>query len=133
MPPVPTWFKGLSWAMAGLLALSAVLQVNDPDPVLWILIYGAGAITSLLLPAKPPAAALALLVGLVSGAWAIYLVHSVWGVIGLSDLTNKMSEMGGAVEVGREAGGLGIQAVWLLFAAGYRATRQRHEGRPARR
>ena len=123
MAPVPIWFKGLSWAMAALLALSAALQYNDPDPAAWIAIYAAGAIVSALLPATRPLAALGLVIGLVSAAWAIYLIHAVWGQVALSDLTGKMSEKGGAVEVGREAGGLVIEASWLLFAAGFRRTR----------
>lgn len=123
MAPVPIWFKGLSWAMAALLALSAALQYNDPDPARWVAIYGAGAIVSALLPTTRRVAVLALGVGLISAAWAIALIHEVWGVVAVSDLTSKMSEKGGAVEVGREAGGLVIQAVWLLVAAGIRRTR----------
>jgi hypothetical protein len=121
--PVATWFKAVSWAMAGLLFLCVALQYNDPDPIRWMLMYGAGAVASVLLPIKKPAAALALLVGMVTLAWAFYLIHSVWGLIGISDLTNKMSEKGGAVEVGREAGGLLIQGVWLMLAAAYRGAR----------
>jgi len=34
-----------------------------------------------------------------------------------------MSEKGGAVEVGREAGGLAIEGVWLIVAAAFRRTR----------
>lgn len=123
MAPVPTWFAGLAWLMAGLLGLSAALQYNDPDPVRWIAIYGAGAVVSILVPGRRPVAALALGLGAIAGAWAIYLTREVWGVIALSDLTEKMSEKGGAVEVGREAGGLAIEAVWLLAAGAFRATR----------
>ena len=123
MAPVASWFKAVSWAMAGLLFVCVVLQLNDPDPVRWMAMYGAGAIVSVLLPAKKPAAALALVIGLITLAWAFYLIHSVWGRIALSDLTHKMSEKGGAVEIGREAGGLLIQGVWLMFAASYRGSR----------
>ncbi len=117
--PVATWFKGVSWAMAGLLFVCVALQHNDPDPVRWVVIYGAGAVASVWVPLKKPAATVALLVGVIALFWAIGLIYSVWGRIELSDLTNKMSEKGGAVEVGREAGGLLIEAVWLIFAAFY--------------
>lgn len=123
MTPVPTWFKALAWVMAALLGVCVVLQYNDPDPVRWMVMYGAGAVVSALLPFKKPLAGLGILVGLIAAAWAIYLIQSVWGVIALSDLPNKMSEKGGAVEAGREAGGLVIEAVWLLFASSYRGTR----------
>ena len=121
--PVATWFKAVSWAMAGILLVCVVLQYNDPDPIRWMAMYGAGAVASVLLPIKKPAAALALLIGLVAFAWAIYLISTVWGRIALSDLTSKMSEKGGAVEVGREAGGLLIEGVWLMVAASYRGAR----------
>ena len=123
MAPLPRWFAPLCWLFAGLLGLSAALQYNDPDPVLWIALYGAGCLVSIALPRAKPLSAVGLLLGLVCAAWAIYLVHSVWGRIALSDLTNKMSEKGGAVEVGREAGGLLLEAVWLLFASSFRAGR----------
>ena len=121
--PVATWFKAVSWLMAGLLFVCVALQYNDPDPIRWMLIYGAGAVTSVLLPIKKPTAALALLVGMVALAWSFYLIHSVWGLIALSDLTSKMSEKGGAVEEGREAGGLLIEGVWMMAAAAYRGAR----------
>ena len=121
--PVATWFKAVTWGMAALLFVCVALQYNDPDPVIWMAIYGAGAVASVLLPIKRPVAALAGVIGLVALVWAISLIHSIWGLIELSDLTNKMSEKGGAVEVGREAGGLVIEGVWLIVAAAYRGTR----------
>ena len=117
--PIATWFKAVSWAMAALLFVCVALQYNDPDPIRWMVIYGLGAIASVLLPLKKPAATLALLVGVLTLFWAIGLICSVWGQIELSDLTTKMSEKGGAVEVGREAGGLAIEAVWLIAGAFY--------------
>lgn len=118
-PPIATWFKGVSWTMAGLLFVCVALQYNDPDPIRWMVMYGAGAISSVLLPIRKSAATLALLVSVVALFWAIGLIYSVWGQIELSDLTTKMSEKGGAVEAGREAGGLAIECVWLMFAAFY--------------
>ena len=123
MKPVPTWFPWLSYVMAALFVLCAVLQYNDPDPVRWMAIYGAGAAISVLMPRRKPVAGLGMVVGLACAVWAIWLVHATWGLIALSDLTGKMSEKGGAVEVGREAGGLAIQAVWLIAASAFRGRR----------
>ena len=123
MSPVPAWFTYASYLMAALLGVSVALQYNDPDPIRWMAMYGAGAIVAALLPGKRALAPVALVVGAGAAAWAIYLAQSVWGVIQVSDLTNKMSEKGGAVEVGREAGGLAIEAAWLLFAGAFRRTR----------
>jgi len=121
--PVATWFKAVSWLMAGLLFLCVALQYNDPDPIRWMVMYGAGAIASVLLPRKRVAAAVAAVVGLVALVWAAMLIYEVWGVVALSDLANKMSEKGGAVEVEREAGGLLIEGVWLAIGAAYRSRR----------
>lgn len=120
MPPVPPWFRPLAYVMAALLATSAALQYNDPDPARWIAIYAAGAGISLALPARRAAALPGALLGLVALGWTAYLVHRTWGAIGLGDLTGKMSEKGGAVEEGREAGGLAIQGAWLVAAAALR-------------
>lgn len=123
MKPLPGWFRYASWFMAALLALSASLQYNDPDPLRWILIYGAGAIVSAALPHKREAWTVGLLIGLGASVWALVLTLQVWGVIEPADLWRKMSEKGGAVEVGREAGGLWIEGLWLLAASAFRRSR----------
>ena len=123
MKPVPRWFVAICWTLAVLFAVSVGLQVNDPDPVRWILIYGAGGLAVGLLPARRVLVIPAVAIGLVAAAGGGYLASQVLGVIHLSDLWLKMSEKGGAVEVGREAGGLAIVAVGLLGCAAFRATR----------
>lgn len=100
--------------MAALLAVCAALQYNDPDPIRWMAIYGAGAVVSALLPGPRHVAIAGLVVGIVTIAWGLFLVWDVWGQVSMADFFGKMSEKGGAVEVEREAGGLLIQAVWLL-------------------
>lgn len=40
--------KILNFVLAVLFLLFAFVQVNDPDPVLWILIYGAMAVLSIM-------------------------------------------------------------------------------------
>lgn len=110
--------------MAVLYSVSVGLQVNDPDPARWMILYGAAAIAAGILPARRIMAVPAALVGLVATAWGAYLVSEVAGVLEVSDLWMKMSEKGGAVEVGREAGGLATVAVFLLPGAAFRATRR---------
>src|SRR5690606_539791 len=39
------WFH---LACAGLFAVSALLQYNDPDPVAWVLMWGAAAVVAVL-------------------------------------------------------------------------------------
>jgi Transmembrane family 220, helix len=125
MKPVPRWFRYPCWLMAALFAVSVGLQYNDPDPIRWMLIYGAAMIVSILLPrtSKGVAVWIGLPVGIIALVWAILLTMHVWGIIEVTDLWKKMSEKGGAVEEGREAGGMWIEAVWLLGACAFRRTR----------
>ena len=107
-----------------LFSLCVGLQVNDPDPARWMVLYGAAAISCALLPARRLFAATALLVGLAAAAWGAYLGSQVFDQLEISDLWMKMSEKGGAVEVGREAAGLAIVAFGLIGTSAFRATRR---------
>lgn len=123
MKPVPRWFVAICWTLAVLFALSVGLQINDPDPLRWMLIYGVSGIAVGILPGFRAMAAPTIALGLLAAAWAAYLGAQVFGIVGLSDLWMKMSEKGGAVEVGREAAGLAIIAAGLLGCGAFRATR----------
>ncbi len=117
MSEAPGWFRGTAYVMAALYAVSVALQYNDPDPIRWMLIYGAAAVASALLPHRRWAPALALATAAVAVAWAAVLVPEIWGRVGFTDLWRKMSEKGGAVEVERETGGLIIVTGWLVLGA----------------
>lgn len=123
MKPVPGSFRFASYLMGALLLLCVVLQYNDPDPIRWMAIYGAAMIVTLLLPARPALIPIGYLVAAVALGWATYLLVSVWGRMEVGDLVAKMTEKGGAVEEGREAGGLAIAGTWLLFASWFRSRR----------
>jgi hypothetical protein len=101
MKPLPGWFRYASWAMAALFAICVALQYNDPDPIRWMLIYGAAMVISVALPAKRAVSFIGLILGAAALVWAVVLLMHVWGVITLGDLWKKMSEKGGAVEEGR--------------------------------
>ena len=123
MRPVPRWFVAICWTLAVLFAVSVGLQVNDPDPVRWMAIYASAGLAVGLLPARRYISFVAIVIGLFAAGWAAYLGQKVFSVINFSDLWLKMSEKGGAVEVGREAGGLAIVAIGLLACGAFRATR----------
>jgi hypothetical protein len=108
---------------AGALAYgaSALVQLNDPDPLLWFAIYAAGAVL-VLLPVGPwvwrahaGLAAVALL-------WSATLVPGALALPGLTMLAAEMEAATPAIELAREALGL------LLVAAGLggRAWATRH-------
>ena len=40
--------KALDYLFAAMLAITTVLQFNDPDPVYWVAVYGLGALVPLI-------------------------------------------------------------------------------------
>jgi hypothetical protein len=117
---VPNWFRYASYVMAALLGVCVVLQYNDPDPLRWMVIYGVGMIVAAALAHTRKVAPIGLVIAIATLGWAAYLLYDVWGRMEVTDLVDKMSEKGGAVEEGRESGGLAIQGLWLLFASWFR-------------
>ncbi len=104
-----------------LFVWAAVVQYNDPDPVLWMAIYGAAALCcALYVAGRLPMRLAAALSGLyVLGA--VYLMLRVLGPGSFFDDTGR--EMMGLMEESREMLGLWIMAVWTGFLA-WRVHRQ---------
>lgn len=103
-------FRALAALMCGMFLLSVAVQWNDPDPWLWMPIYGLAAALAGLgaagrLPLGPNAAALALFLALFA-LWAPSLVTARreafehWHMLSAHD------------EQAREAGGLALCALW---------------------
>lgn len=107
-----------------LFLISAALQLNDPDPLRWVLIWAAAAAACLLqrrvtwdwlLAGATCAAAL---------LWAALLAPSALPGLELGDLAKKMKAETPQIELGRELLGLLIIAVWmavLVFLGSRRA------------
>jgi hypothetical protein len=111
----PVWFRSVSWAMTALYLVSVGLQYNDPDPIRWMLIYGAAAVCAAFLPRRRWAIPASFVVAAAALIWVVVLTPEIWGRVGFTDLWRKMSEKGGAVEVEREIGGLVIVVGWLVI------------------
>ncbi len=97
-------FPILNTVMLGLLVAAIALQYNDPDPYLWMPIYGLGALWSamFLLNKELPRLAVRLFSGLCL-LGAAYLVIRVLS-----------QEEPAAVEQFSELGGLLITSVWSM-------------------
>jgi hypothetical protein len=107
----------LNLAMACLFLLSAGLQLNDPDPFVWIAYYVAAAAACVVAWRFEKAWIAAAAMGAVGAIWAAVLLPDILGHIGFTDLFDKMHMKGGRVEVGREVGGLAIAVAWLAALA----------------
>ena len=100
-----------SGSAAGVFALSCVAQLNDPDPLGWLLLYGAAA-TVAGLGARRDVRGPAMLLMVVCALWMVALFAG-----GLADEPQPMrlGPQSGwlADEVVREGGGLVLVATWM--------------------
>lgn len=96
-----------------LFALFAAFQYNDPDPEVWVPIYGLAAVACLMAYAGV-------------GRWwffalmaAIYVVAAYyqWPPAFEGFLFNELGMRSLNIEMAREAGGLGLCAVAMLLLA----------------
>ncbi len=93
------------WTMAAVYALSAIVQINDPDPWAWLAIYLAAMLVALAALRDLATTGAAALVGSVALVWAGTLLPKVVGA-SLPALFESWEMMGSEVEEGRELGGL---------------------------
>lgn len=93
-----------------LFGWAAAVQYNDPEPILWTTIYGAGALCCALYMVGQLPRWLALLVSGACLVGALYLLVRVVGPIGFFDPTGQ--EMMGLQEETREMFGLLTIALW---------------------
>jgi len=105
------FFKVLSILFALLFIVSAGLQYNDPDPLLWIAIWSIAAILSLLFFSDKISSSVLFIVGAVCFIGFLNLFPSNFQGFGLDDGDIK------DVELAREAVGLLIIALVLFMYA----------------
>jgi Transmembrane family 220, helix len=106
-------FRLLSAAFAVLFLLGAAVQYNDPDPVGWMLVYLAAAVSCALAARGRVRWQLPATVALVALVWAATLVPSVMGKVRPGELVGAWEMKDQRVEEGREMYGLLIIAAWM--------------------
>lgn len=120
--------RWLNIIMTVLFTLCVVVQYNDPDAVLWILIYAyAVVVTAMAAANKYTVLTVIGFVGFVVGF--AYLSPGILQIDNPSELITDIRMDSPHVEVAREAIGLLISSLWLLVLSvvWYR----RRKGRPA--
>lgn len=100
-----------------LFALSAAIQLNDPDPLPWFAIYSAAAVVAAIGWRWIPGLALAIATGAVSLVWSATIAVDIDEWVGFARLVGPMEIQGGPVELTREALGLCIIAGYCAFVA----------------
>ena len=108
------------WVLALIFALFALVQYNDPDPLLWALLYGGVAVHfTLAALGKLNRTVLWLWLG-ISVAWMITLVPAflAWMGMGMPNIAGSMQAEEPHIELTREFLGLAVAALacgWLLW------------------
>ncbi len=125
--------KWLNLLFAALFIFSAIIQYNDPDPVLWILLYGYGAFLSLM-AFRGKFSRLATGLGLlVYSIYAIYLFFVTEGVAdwlqkhNAASITGSMKAESEWIENTREFFGLFIMII--ILAINYIYFQKKHRSR----
>lgn len=100
-----------------LFALAVIVNLNDPDPLAWVLIYGAAAWTSFLAVLGRPSRALASAVAAVALLWAATIVPRVVGKVPVGDMFGAWEMQNAGIEESREMYGLLLIAFWMALIA----------------
>jgi hypothetical protein len=104
--------------MAGVFAFAALLQLNDPDPVRWIALYGSASLIAALacVNIRIPIAIICGL-GLVALVWCVRLEAMVGREVSADELFQSWQMKDQTVELAREVRGLFIVTVWMAVTA----------------
>ena len=105
-------FELVNRIVALLFLVSAAIQYNDPDPWLWVAIYGSAAAACLVWERNRRTWPFAALVGLVALVWGGMLTP-VLADFRFGDLFRSMKAKTPAIELSRELLGLLIIAGWM--------------------
>jgi len=106
------------WAAADALmflafALSVAVQLNDPDPVRWMVVYGAAAVACLLSLLHRLRWWLPAALGIAALAWAATIAPRVLGTVPVGEMFGAWEMKSPGIEESREMYGLLIVAAWM--------------------
>ena len=110
--------SSVAWKVADVLFLlmfvfSVVVQLNDPDPLPWMAMYGAAAAACLLsLLGKLPWQ-FAVVTGIIALAWAATIAPRVIGQVPFLDMFAEFEMKDIGVEESREMYGLLLIGGWM--------------------
>jgi len=108
------WWKVADVVFLLLFLMSVAVQVNDPDPARWMLMYGAAAVACALSLARRLPRWLPMAIAAVAVLWGLTILPRVLGKVPFLDMFAawEMKDIG--IEESREAYGLLLVATWML-------------------
>lgn len=107
-------FRAFNILMVVLFLLSASVQPNDPDPLVWISLYVLAAVFSIAHAFQKLPAFWSFAFALFAFLWALRLLPEFWGQAPLREVFGRVDMKTEAVEVAREFGGLMIITTWMV-------------------
>jgi hypothetical protein len=110
-------FKILGYLFAFLFIIGATLQYNDPDTLMWVIIYAIASLVSLGFALNKIRFVIPLVIGSLAFAGFLYLYPADFQGFDLNDGDIK------TVELGREAFGLLIISI-VMLALSFRIKRK---------
>jgi uncharacterized membrane protein YedE/YeeE len=123
----------IAFGLAGFLLFgyAAWVQLNDPDPVPWVVMYGAAALACLSVFRRAPARLVPAAVAAVALAWSAVIFAGLERFPAWADLTASRPMVGDYVEEAREALGLLLAGAWVGTLAALGAGRSAPDDRLA--
>ncbi|HEU4746929.1 MAG TPA: transmembrane 220 family protein [Gemmatimonadaceae bacterium] len=120
---------GRFWTLANailllMFLLSAAVQLNDPDPLAWIGIYGAAAAVCGLEMRRRGSAWVPVTLAVIALVWAGSLYYDAHEVP-ISSLFDEWEMRDIRIEEAREMYGLTIVGVWMMVIVSVRWARAR--------
>jgi hypothetical protein len=117
-----------AWKVADALFLlmfvfSVIVQVNDPDPLPWMAIYGAAAVACLLSLMGRLPWQFAVLTGIIALIWSATIAPRVIGQVSFLDMFAEFEMKDIGVEESREMYGLLLIGGWMAVL-GHRSFRK---------
>lgn len=114
--------RAIVWTTANAVmllafAFSVIVQVNDPDPLLWMLIYGAAAAVCGLELGRRSNPLFAMGLSAAALGWAATIAPRVIGKVPFAAMFAEFEMKDLGVEESREMYGLLIVALWMAVVA----------------
>lgn len=112
--------KWVHLALGIIFALFAVVQINDPDPWVWVVLYGVTALLNALLFAGKAYPLVSLFLSMFAFGWMASLLPDFWEwwLMGAPTLVEEMKTEEPHIELVREFLGLllcGTDLLWQYF------------------
>lgn len=119
-------WKGANAAMFLAFVFGAVVQYNDPDPLLWILVYLSAAGASLVALLGSTRWEIPALVGAGTLIWGLTIAPRVIGQVPFMSMFGAFEMANLGIEESREMYGLFMIAGWCILVASMARCRARN-------